>query len=461
MEGEESEFPVLQSLSNHSNNNDYDDNDDEEDIIRAYHCCESNMCNDITHVAAAAPAAQAALAAIFQQIMAPLTANTTDTSLNDTKVVADSTGTVTNYLDNASPISSTPLLVENTDRVFRHTFVTVNSMTTVIMDDNQNTTKNVVEPGVSTENVLFMKYVNYTTGVSDMHYSVTDGNNVSSTETSLIKNSTFGNVTTSTVSAALNNSDIANAVTTVTESSVLNSSNVDVLSTVSTIMQDFVNYSTPANVVPNTQPFAVVKPTSDFIPTNAAVVNVSMVNVETTPKSVSDNSAAIVVPVILKEIGNDSATDVVTSSYDSLKTSTTNVIAVPVVSAIYSDNVTHLEYTGNATNTGNETAAVNMTINNEYKTSNGSATPATVVGFENYTRIENATANQTDSADVIGLAAATTVSAMPTNSTETMQSIISAEPITVVKSPEYNGLDANKKSHVISKRHDKAIGKSV
>lgn len=464
MEGEESEFPVLQTISNRSNNND----DYDEDIIRAYHCCESNMCNDITHVAAAAPAAQAALAAIFQQIMAPLTANITDRSSTNSKVVADATGTATNSLDNASPISSTPLLVDSSDGVFGGTFVTVSSMTTFTMNDNLNTTKNVTEPDVSTENVSFIKYVNnYTTGVQtpDMqvsfNYSVTDDNNESRTESILENNSTFDNVTTSTVAAALNDSDIADTITTATKSSVLNSSNVDVLPTVSTIMQDSVNYSTPADVVLSMQPFAVVKPTVDFVPTNAAVVNV-----ETTPKSVSDNSAANVVPVMLKEFGNDSATNadiVVTSSYDSAKTSTTttNVTVVPVVNATNADNIMHLENTSNATNTGNETSTANMTTNNQYITSNGSATLPTAIEFENYTRVENITANQTDSADVVGPAAATTVSTMQTVSAEPMQPAVPAEPITVVKSPEYNELDTNKKSHVINKRHDKEIGKCM
>lgn len=459
MEGEESEFPVLQTVSNHSNNND----DYEDDIIRAYHCCESNMCNDITHVAAAAPAAQAALAAIFQQIMAPLTANITDKSSTNSKVLTDAAKTATDSLDNASPISSTPLFIENTDGVFGGTFVTVSSMPTVTTDDNLNTTKNVMESGVSTENVSYIKYVNnYTTDVQtpDMqvssNYSVTDGNNVSTTEPALVNNSTFNNVTTSPVAATLNDSDIANTTMNVTKSSVLNSSNVDVLPTVLTIVQD---YSTPAGVVSSMQPFAVVKPTVDFVPTNVAVVNV-----ETTLKPVSDNSAANVVPVLLKEIGNESATDldaVVTSSYDSLKTSTTNVTAVPVVNATNGDNVMHLEYTGNATNTGNETSAVNMTTNNQYITSNGSVIPPTVMGFENYTKTENATANQTDSATVVELAAATTVSTMQTVSAEPMQPAVPAEPITVVKSPEYNVLDTNKKSHVINKRHDKKLGKCM
>lgn len=455
MEGEESEFPVLQTISNRSNNDDYD-----EDIIRAYHCCESNMCNDITHVAAAAPAAQAALAAIFQQIMAPLNANTTDKSSTGSKVVVNATGTTTNSLDNTSPISSTPLLVENTDGVFGGTFVTVSSMTTVTTDDNLNTTKNVMEPGASTENASYIKYVNnYTTGVQtpDMqvssNYSVIDDNDVSRVETVFVDNSTFDNVTTSTVASALNDSDIANTMTTVTKSSVLNSSNVDVLPTVSTIMQDFNNDSTPANVVSSMEPFAVVKPTVDFVPTNAAVVGV-----QTTPKPVSDHSAANVIPVILKEMGNDSVTDagtVVTSSYDSPKTSTTNI---PVVNATNGSNVMHLVYTWNATNTGNETLTVNMTINNQYTTSNSSVIPPTVIGFEKYTKTENATTNQTDSADVVGLAATTTMQAV---SAEPMQPAVPAESITAVKSPKYNELDTNKKSHVINKRHDKEIGKCM
>lgn len=74
MESDDSEFPALQASKKSA--------DDKYNDITAYHCCESNMCNDLTHVAAAEPEDEATLAAVFQHTIAP-ELNSTDQPLGE------------------------------------------------------------------------------------------------------------------------------------------------------------------------------------------------------------------------------------------------------------------------------------------------------------------------------------------------------------------------------------------
>lgn len=76
MERDESEFPFIQTgTSNQSIDN----------VMSAYHCCEEDMCNDRSHVAASATNAEASLIAAFENSMnlekeAPKKTTTTTTA---------------------------------------------------------------------------------------------------------------------------------------------------------------------------------------------------------------------------------------------------------------------------------------------------------------------------------------------------------------------------------------------
>jgi len=60
MEAEDSEIPVLKHAT------------DQNDVVRAYHCCQEDMCNDQGHAAASARTVQEALATVIKSSMSQL-----------------------------------------------------------------------------------------------------------------------------------------------------------------------------------------------------------------------------------------------------------------------------------------------------------------------------------------------------------------------------------------------------
>lgn len=121
MEREESEFPLIQKgKSSQSIDN----------VMSAYHCCEEDMCNDRSHVAASATNAEASLIAAFE---------------NSMNLVKDVSKKTTTTITEKQPHMPVPIALVNGRKEF---FVNVRNIAPDVFPNTDNTA-NTIETGVS------------------------------------------------------------------------------------------------------------------------------------------------------------------------------------------------------------------------------------------------------------------------------------------------------------------------